>query len=104
MRNSTEAYNSEFRIWIVRIATRPLRLGARAASSHCDANHVCDATGASINHSARTLGNAGTIIGGVGLAAIAAGVVLYVTAPAASEHLSLAPSRDGVTFAWGSAF
>ena len=50
---------------------------------HCDANRVCDDTGVSINHDARLLGNTGTIVGGVGLAALIAGTVLYVTAPAA---------------------
>jgi hypothetical protein len=37
----------------------------------------------SINHRARLFGNAGTLAGGVGLAALIAGTVLYVTAPAA---------------------
>ncbi len=50
---------------------------------HCDANHVCDAEGVSINQDARLFGNAGTIVGGVGLAALITGAVLYVTAPAA---------------------
>jgi hypothetical protein len=59
---------------------------------HCDADHLCDAEGVSINHDARLLGNAGTIVGGVGLAALITGTVLYVTAPAARpiiEHARL---------------
>jgi hypothetical protein len=64
-------------------------LGAEARSkwgsvgTHCDATHLCDADGVSINHRARLYGNAATIVGGVGLAALIAGTVLYVTAPAA---------------------
>jgi hypothetical protein len=54
-----------------------------SVGAHCDANRLCDAEGVSINHRARLYGNAGTIAGGVGLAALIAGTVLYVTAPAA---------------------
>jgi hypothetical protein len=64
---------------------------------HCDANHVCDATGASINHDARLLGNVGTIVGGVGVAALITGTVLYLTAPAARtviEHARLDVDRS----------
>lgn len=64
---------------------------------HCDANHVCDATGVSINHSARSFGTAGTIVGGIGLAALAAGALLYATAPAARpvvEHARLDVDND----------
>lgn len=63
-----------------------------SVGTHCDANHLCDAMGVSINHDARLLGNAGTIVGGVGLAALITGTVLYVTAPAARpviEHAHL---------------
>lgn len=59
---------------------------------HCDADHICDAMGVSINHDARLLGNVGTVVGGVGLAALLAGTVLYVTAPATRpiiEHARL---------------
>jgi hypothetical protein len=64
---------------------------------HCDANHVCDATGASINHDARLLGNVGTIVGSVGVAALITGTVLYLTAPAARpviEHARLDVDRS----------
>ena len=54
-----------------------------SVGAHCDANRLCDAEGVSINHRARLYGNAGTIVGGVGIAALIAGTVLYVTAPAA---------------------
>jgi serine/threonine-protein kinase len=65
---------------------------------HCNAMHVCDATGVSINSSARALGNAGSVIGGVGIAAVAAGAVLYLTAPAARqviEHARVDVSPSG---------
>ena len=63
-----------------------------SVGTHCDANHLCDAEGVSINHDARLFGNAGTIVGGIGLAALSVGTVLYVTAPAARpviEHARL---------------
>jgi hypothetical protein len=68
-----------------------------SVGAHCDANQVCDAEGVSINHRARLYGNAGTIVGGVGLAALIAGTVLYVTAPAARsviEHARVQVHED----------
>ena len=67
-----------------------------SVGTHCNAAHVCDARGASINRDARSLGNTGTIVGGVGLAALVAGTVIYVTAPAARsivEHAYLDVGR-----------
>jgi hypothetical protein len=69
-----------------------------SVGAHCDATHLCDAEGVSINHRARLFGNAGTIAGGVGLAALIAGTVLYVTAPAARsvvEHARVEVRADG---------
>lgn len=60
-------------------------------------DHVCDEMGVSINHDARLFGNAGTIVGGVGLAALIAGAVLYVTAPATRpviEHAHLEADKN----------
>jgi hypothetical protein len=54
-----------------------------SVGTHCDASRLCDAEGVSINHRARLYGNAATIAGGAGLAALIVGTVLYVTAPAA---------------------
>jgi hypothetical protein len=68
-----------------------------SAGAHCTADHVCDPTGVSINHSAQQLGTAGTIVGSVGAAALIAGAVLYVTAPAARpviEHARLDVDRS----------
>jgi hypothetical protein len=58
-----------------------------SASAHCDDNNACDAEGTSTNREARRLGNIGTIVGGVGVAALITGAVLYVTAPAARPVL-----------------
>ena len=77
------------------------------AGAHCSGD-VCDTTGASINSDARSLGNTGTIVGGIGLAAAATAVVLYLTAPAArpvAEHTSfqLLPRAGGVV-SWTTRF
>ena len=67
-----------------------------SVGAHCNAQHQCDLTGASTNHDARVLGDAGTIVGGVGLVALVTGTVLYVTAPAARplvEHARLDVDR-----------
>lgn len=49
---------------------------------HCDqATGTCDAIGQNATEAARKRGTTATIVGSVGLAAIAAGVVLFVTAP-----------------------
>jgi len=70
------------------------------AGKHC-AGEVCDAMGVAINRDARSLGTTGTIVGGIGLAAVAAAVVIYVTAPPAQavvEHagLELLPHAGGM--------
>lgn len=77
------------------------------AGGHC-VDNVCDPTGAKINADARSLGNTGTIIGGIGVAAAAAAVVIYLTAPSAQttvEHTSLRllPNGGGV-MTWTSRF
>jgi hypothetical protein len=68
-----------------------------SVGAHCDATHLCDAEGVSINHRARLFGNAATIVGGVGLAALIAGTVLHVTAPATRpviEHVRVEVHPD----------
>jgi hypothetical protein len=79
-----------------------------SAGTHCDANHVCDPAGVSIDHDARAFGTAGTIVGGVGLTALIAGAVLYATAPAARrvvEHARLDVDRvSGVRISIGGWF
>ena len=72
-----------------------------SASAHC-VNDLCDATGVQINKDAKLYGNIGTVVGGVGLAAVAVGAVLYVTAPSARkvvEHASI--DAHGVTLTFG---
>jgi serine/threonine-protein kinase len=80
----------------------------RSVGNHCDADSVCDAIGASINHDARLLGDVGTVVGGAGLAVLITGTVLYVTAPAvrpAVEHAFLEVDKDsGVRIGFGGRF
>jgi tetratricopeptide (TPR) repeat protein len=70
------------------------------ALSHCDAMHACDDLGLALGDEARTRATIATGVGAVGLAAVAVGVVILVTAP--SEHAGIAvapiaaPDRAGV--------
>jgi hypothetical protein len=65
------------------------------SDGHCDrATLACDDTGQAATDSARKRGTIATVIGAVGLAAVAAGVVVYVTEPTA-EH----PSATGTAIA-----
>jgi tetratricopeptide (TPR) repeat protein len=70
--------------------------------------NACNMQGLTDTHDARSAANTATIIGGVGLAAIAAGVIVYVIAPhssAATEHaLYVAPSTGGTGLAFGGRF
>lgn len=68
---------------------------------------ACNMQGLTDTHDARSQANTATIIGGVGVAAIATGVVLYVIAPHATsnEHaLYVAPSATGTGLAFGGRF
>ncbi|MBK7540088.1 MAG: hypothetical protein IPI49_32980 [Myxococcales bacterium] len=68
-----------------------------SAAGHCDARGVCDVEGIEINDRARLYGNIGTAVGGLGLAAVITGAVLYITAPAARpvvEHAYLQAHGD----------
>lgn len=77
------------------------------ADPHC-MGAICDATGIQINRDARSLGTTGTVVGGIGVAAIAAAVVIYATAPAGHpviEHASIAPlPHAGAVLSWAAAF
>jgi hypothetical protein len=77
------------------------------ADEHC-MGEICDAAGLQINRDARSLGTTGTIAGGIGLAAIAAGIIIYLTAPAARaavEHAGVAPlPHAGAMVSWTGAF
>jgi hypothetical protein len=55
---------------------------------------LCDAEGYQRTGAARQLGNFGTAVGLVGVAALTVGVVLWFTAPAESERVSLVPAID----------
>lgn len=56
--------------------------------------HTCSPEQVTAANDARALGNIGTIVGGVGVAAIATGAVLYLTAPRA-RTVEVAPSIGG---------
>ncbi|MEO6776864.1 MAG: tetratricopeptide repeat protein [Kofleriaceae bacterium] len=90
---------------------------ALAARSNYDAaleancmgmTNACNLQGLTDTHAARSEANTATIIGGVGLAAIAAGIVVYVISPdpaAMTEHaLYLAPAAGGTGLAFGGRF
>lgn len=62
------------------------------SSGHCDGS-ACDKIGADARSSAVSEGNIATIVGGVGLAALATGVVLFLTAPKGEAQPSKTASR-----------
>lgn len=68
-----------------------------AIAAHCPGNPpVCDATGVAEVDDARSLGTLGTLVGGVGVAAIAAGAVLWLTAPGTrTVEITPTASADG---------
>jgi len=77
-------------------------LGAKSrygeASSHCT-GQFCDPTGLDIRDEARSRGTVATVIGGIGLAAMAAGAVLFFTAPSAAtgstgQRMRLTPTAS----------
>lgn len=78
-----------------------------ALHANCmDMKDACNMQGLTDTHDARSQGNVATIIGGVGIAAVATGIVIYVIAPkaaASNEHaLYVAPTTNG--FAFGGQF
>jgi hypothetical protein len=83
-----------------------LVVGARSLSrwddsrAHCAGGNVCDRTGRDTIASAQRLATVSDVLVGVGLAAIAGGAVLWVTAPSAERpdedpDLVLAPALGG---------
>lgn len=65
-----------------------------AFAAHCSpATNECTAVGQAAIDDARSQGTAATIIGGVALAAAATGVVLYLTAPKATDEARRAAIR-----------
>ncbi len=70
----------------------------------CRADKMCDSGGQKQTEKARTIGVVGSVIGGVGLAAIGVGVALWVMSPTTAEHpaqVSVVPvaSPDQIGFA-----
>lgn len=72
-----------------------------ALASDCmHQKNACDPAGLTATRDARTRANIATAVGGVGVAAIAGGVVLYLLAPraVAGDHaLYVAPTSNGVS-------
>lgn len=52
----------------------------------------CEPPGQSVNARARTYGNVATVVGSLGLAAAAAGTVLWLTAPRSTPTIAIAPT------------
>jgi hypothetical protein len=80
-----------------------------ALAAHCmGATNMCSDEGVQITNDARGRANIATVIGLVGVAAVAGGVYLYISAPKASgvEHAYLAPavSGDGAGVVFGGGF
>jgi hypothetical protein len=70
-----------------------------AQNGHCDSKSVCDQTGFDLTNDARSAGTIATIAFGVGAAAVAAGVVLYLTAPSETHAVAIAPTGSGLVLA-----
>jgi hypothetical protein len=78
------------------------------SKAHCQINNpnVCDPTGVSVRNDALTAGNAATVALGVGGAAMALGIVLWLAAPSGSSRaaarISIAPALGGAVMegAW----
>lgn len=81
-----------------------LAFGAKSkfddTASMCAGNQ-CTEEGASLRHDAVRGGNIATVVGGVGLAALAAGVVLYLTAPSGSAGSASGKDRSRTIVAVG---
>lgn len=58
----------------------------------CDVDNTCTPAGDEASKDARSRGNLGTLVGGVGLAALVGGFVLYLTAPSAAPPAPSAPA------------
>ncbi len=60
---------------------------------NCDTNHECNVEGQTATERARTIGIIGSVVGGVGLAATAVGVYLWIRSPkdARDKRVSVVP-------------
>ena len=61
-----------------------------ALHDHCDAQLVCDPQGYASIHTARHRGDLATLAGGIGVAAVAAAVIVYLAMPV-TERATVAP-------------
>lgn len=72
------------------------------SSAYCDGN-VCTQEGVDIRDDARSSANIATVVGGIGLAAMVGGAVLYLTAPSGSgteTAIGVGPGSVTVRGAW----
>ncbi len=75
-----------------------IALGAKGkyndSLSHCpNDKNLCDSQGVDLRSQARNGGNLATIVGGIGAAALVAGVVLFVSAPSSEKRpIAVIPS------------
>jgi hypothetical protein len=83
----------------------------RALDEHCmGATDQCDDVGVKLTHDARSRANAATVVTILGVAAVAGGVVLYVTAPKRghreehARYLAPAIGSDGAAIVFGGGF
>jgi len=68
-----------------------------AFAAHCDAMNTCDEVGYQATHDARHRANIATVVAVTGVAAVAAGVVIFLTAPSAKAHAEHVWIRPVVT-------
>lgn len=67
-----------------------------AVDAHCDAQLLCDPHGLDTIRVAKQRGNIATIVGGAGLAAVAAALVVRYTAPIITERMTVAPMTSAI--------
>lgn len=79
------------------------------ALTHCRTDTLCSAQGVSLGSDAKSAATVSTILFGVGLAAVATGVVIYFTAPSGTSSPStvavrVAPSPGAMTMSVGASW
>jgi hypothetical protein len=77
------------------------------AQGHCTPGNVCSSTGSTLVDDAHTSATIATIVGGAGLAALATGVIVYLTAPklpVERPSVDLVPRAGGASLQIGGRF
>lgn len=67
------------------------------SSAHCNAADICDQAGVDARSGAKSKGNLASLLWGVGIVGLAAGTVLWFTAPPSEESKTASSVRVGVT-------